>query len=427
MTVFKPILPPLLAALLAGGLTLGAFAAAETPEPSTSALPAETLEPVIPTDPFLEEELAIPTGEWDRGVQLRSEQSDTMNLLHEAMLWAAQADLAIAPHQPGQSMALYQTEETPRLTGADCYALYGEGLPLCVVEMTGIQLKAWLEECAGRYAVIYDGSLSAPEGTDQVYGISYDIYLGNPVGQRLANMTYTGRPITAEQTFRVALSAAHFEEEGSHGFPAVTGLDAEDVIWASTQEREPEPPAVTIPQIAGEYIKTVSREGHFTAPQARSHWSISRSSSAEALASVTRLAFVEALYEGAGRPTAYLDLEVTFSDLEGTNPAAAWATQAGIVLGNGLGQFLPDTPVTREQALIMLLRYDMARGAGPVGAWAVGIPYTDAVNGSAWASEALMWNVIREYLPPDDAGRLNPQALLTCEQLEYAIGQLGKE
>ena len=108
------------------------------------------------------------------------------------------------------------------------------------------------------------------------------------------------------------------------------------------------------------------------------------------------------------------------------NPAAAWATQAGIVLGNGSGQFLPDTPVTREQALIMLLRYDIARGAGPVGAWAVGIPYTDAAKGSAWASEALMWNVIRGYLPPDDAGRLNPQSILTREQLEYAISQLGK-
>ncbi len=74
----------------------------------------------------------------------------------------------------------------------------------------------------------------------------------------------------------------------------------------------------------------------------------------------------------------------------------------------------------------MLLRYDIARGAGPVGAWAVGIPYTDAAKGSAWASEALMWNVIRGYLPPDDAGRLNPQSILTREQLEYAISQLGK-
>lgn len=350
-----------------------------------------------------------------------------MNLLHEAMLWAAQADLALASPQPEQSMALYQTAEEPvRLTGADCYTLYGDSIPLCVVEMTGIQLRDWLEECAGRYTIIYDGSISVPEGTDQIYGISYDIYLGNPAGMRLANMTYGGRPITAEQTFRVALSAAHFEEEGAHGFPAVTGLNADDVIWASTQEKEPESPADTIPKIVAAYIKTVSQEGSFIAPKARSHWNISRSSSAQALASVTRLAFVEALYEGAGRPTAYLDLEITFSDMDGKNPAAAWATQAGIVLGNGSGQFLPDTPVTREQALIMLLRYDIARGAGPVGAWAVGIPYTDAAKGSAWASEALMWNVIRGYLPPDDAGRLNPQSILTREQLEYAISQLGK-
>ena len=427
MALPKSLLSLLLAASLTGSFALSALAADDAQTHAPAEVPAETLEPAVVTDPFLTEELPTPSGEWDRAVNPRIGQSDTMNLLHEAMLWAAQADLALASPQPEQSMALYQTAEEPvRLTGADCYTLYGDNIPLCVVEMTGIQLRDWLEECAGRYTIIYDGSISVPEGTDQIYGISYDIYLGNPAGMRLANMTYGGRPITAEQTFRVALSAAHFEEEGAHGFPAVTSLNADDVIWASTQEKEPESPADTIPKIVAAYIKTVSQEGSFIAPKARSHWNISRSSSAQALASVTRLAFVEALYEGAGRPTAYLDLEITFSDMDGKNPAAAWATQAGIVLGNGSGQFLPDTPVTREQALIMLLRYDIARGAGPVGAWAVGIPYTDAAKGSAWASEALMWNVIRGYLPPDDAGRLNPQSILTREQLEYAISQLGK-
>ncbi len=152
----------------------------------------------------------------------------------------------------------------------------------------------------------------------------------------------------------------------------------------------------------------------------------SAAASTEALVPVTRLEFVETLYEGAGSPTAYLDLPQPFSDMEGANSAAAWAVHAGIVLGNGEGQFLPDTPVTREQALVMLLRYDTARNAGPSGAWAVAVPYTDAANASSWALEALMWNVIREYLVTDSMGNFNPQAILTAAELEHTISQLGK-
>ena len=74
--------------------------------------------------------------------------------------------------------------------------------------------------------------------------------------------------------------------------------------------------------------------------------------------------------------------------------------------------------VTREQAVVMLLRYDNARGAGPEGSWAVAVPYTDAANTSVWAAQALMWNAIRGYLPPDDGGNFDPQATLTAAELD---------
>ena len=96
------------------------------------------------------------------------------------------------------------------------------------------------------------------------------------------------------------------------------------------------------------------------------------------------------------------------------------------MVGNGSGQFLPATLVTREQAAVMLLRYDNARGAGPEGSWAVAVPYADAANTSVWAAQALMWNAIRGYLPPDDGGNFTPQATLTAAELEFAIAQLGK-
>ena len=143
------------------------------------------------------------------------------------------------------------------------------------------------------------------------------------------------------------------------------------------------------------------------------------------MSSVTRLEFVERFYDAVGRPSAYLDLKQTFADIDGENPAAAWAVQSGIVQGNGSGQFNPDDPINREQAAIMLLRFDLARDMGPSGPWAVAVPYTDATEISAWASEAVMWNVIREYLPDDEAGNFHPQSPLTALELEGILERLG--
>ena len=141
---------------------------------------------------------------------------------------------------------------------------------------------------------------------------------------------------------------------------------------------------------------------------------------------MTRLQFVETLYKAAGSPDVK-ENSIVFTDLLLPNPAALWAVENGIVMGNGSGQFLPNTPVSREQALVMLLRYDISRGAGPQGAWMVGLPYTDAAKSSGWAAEALMWNVIQGYLSPDDGGNLNPQDSLTAIQLADALERLGAE
>ena len=100
--------------------------------------------------------------------------------------------------------------------------------------------------------------------------------------------------------------------------------------------------------------------------------------------------------------------------------------EQGIVQGNGGGLFNPDAPISREQAAIMLLRFDLARNMGPSGSWAVGVPYTDATEISAWASEAIMWNVIRGYLSDDEQGYFRPQDPLTSMELDGILEKLGK-
>lgn len=371
--------------------------------------------------------LGVLSGSWSWETGLSLVQSDTMNLIHEAQLWAAQADVSIAAPQSAEDFCVRQLLGEQRFVPVDrrtCYAIYpNENDRLLMVEMTGQELKDWLENSAAQYTVGKDGSITAGSGASQVYGISYTVCLGNPTGARIVNMTCQGAPIGVDQTFRVAVSEGclaaaranretyplRWEAAGSDNFRTVGG----SVTW-----------------ILGEYIRSLTNEyRQVSPPKARSRWTITAATGEAALAQITRLEFVEALYAAAGSPTAgsicafFSDVPRTGLDQITPSPLD-WAVATGIVQGNGGGQFLPHQPITREQAAIMLFRFDNALGRGPKGAWATAVPYTDAADVVSWASEALMWNVLRNYLLPDDGGYFRPRAAVTAVELEQILETL---
>ena len=368
------------------------------------------------------QELGVLAGDWDWETDLSCVQSDTMDLIHEAQLWATQADVSIAAPLTGEEFCVRQLLEDQKTVPVDCrtcYTLYPrEDDRLLVVRMTGTELKAWLEDSAGRYTVSKEGFVSG-EMISQAGGVSYTLCLGNPLGERVMNLTFQGKPVAPRQIFRVAVSEGSLTDAGME-------KDAYSVLWTAAESEKFRSVGGSVTWILGEYIRSCSAGyKQLTPPRSRSRWTVTAASGEEALSSVTRLEFVERFYDAVGRPSAYLDLKQTFADIDGENPAAAWAVQSGIVQGNGSGQFNPDDPINREQAAIMLLRFDLARDMGPSGPWAVAVPYTDATEISAWASEAVMWNVIREYLPDDEAGNFHPQSPLTALELEGILERLG--
>lgn len=392
------------------------------------------------TAPFVEQEIGTLSGAWDDETDLFHVESDTTNLVHEAQLWATGADVSLASPVANKDFCIGQLLEggsSAPISLKDCYSFYKyDNNTLYMIEATGQQLKDWLEKCVQDYTVDDTGAITGGGfGTDQLYGISYDVYLGNEAGQRVQNMVYQGKPVTAEQKFKVAVNSYRLSANAAgdaYGWYAITGITvgSPQVLWDGCVSPEFGGIGGSATLIIAEYIKAMTAQGKdITPPQARSHWSLSPQSSQEALAPVTRLAFVEALYARAGSPT---DLGANtsgfFTDLDGADdPAVAWAVQNGIIYGNGAGQFLPDDPVTREQAAVMLLRADTAAKAGPAGAWAVRVPYADAANASTWAADALMWNVIRGYLSPDAAGNFAPQAPLTAAAMEAAMAVTAAE
>ncbi len=386
------------------------------------------------TVPFVEQEIGTLSGEWDDVTDLFHVESDTMNLVHEAQLWATGADVSLASPVANKDFAIGQLlreNDSAPISLKDCYSFYKyDNNTLYMIEATGQQLKDWLEKCVQDYTVEADGTITGGGfGTDELYGISYDVYLGNEVGRRVQNMIYQGKPVTAEQKFKVAVNSYRLSANAAgdaYGWYDITGITvgAPQVLWDASVSPEFGSSGGSVTLIIAEYIKALTAQGKdITPPQARSHWTLSARTSAEALAPVSRSAFISTLYKTAGFPATPADPAVAvFADYDGSvDGAMQWAVTQGIVLGNGAGDVMPDEPITREQALVMLLRYDQARKQGPVGAWAVGVPYTDAANTSTWAADALMWNVKQGYLAPDAAGNFAPQAPLTTAAMETAM------
>lgn len=370
--------------------------------------------------------LGIFSGDWPWEVNQATTQSDTMNLLHEIQLWATQADVSIATPQ-AEDFCIRQLLGDQPFAVADrktCYSIYPyENDRLLMVEMTGEELKDWLENSAGQYTVAEDGFVTGGEGASQVYGISYLFCLGNPVGDRVVNMTYQGKAVERSQRFRVAVSERSLAA-------AQANRETYPLLWEAASSENFQEEGGSVTWIIGAYLHSLtSNYKQILPPKPRSHWTITSVTREAALNPVTRLAFVEALNIAAGSPKASA-LCGSFSDVSRAGPdltapsALDWAVETGVVQGNGNGQFFPDTPITREQAAIMLLRFDDSRGKGPKGAWATAVPYTDAASVVSWASEALMWNVLQNYLPPDDGGYFHPQAPVTVIELEQILEKL---
>ncbi len=385
------------------------------------------------TLPFVSQEIGTLSGDWDSETDLFHVQSDTMNLVHEAQLWASGADLSIASPVANKDFCISQLldgKDTAPISLKDCYSFYKyDNNLLYMVEMTGKQLKDWLEDCTKDFTVEADGTITGGSfGTDQCYGVSYDVYLGNPEGQRVVNLTYQGKPVTDEQTFKVALNSYRLSANAAgdeFGWYAITGITmgTDKVLWEGPVSEQFGSVGGSVTLIIAEYLKALTAEGkEITPPEARSTWTLNAGTSNEEKASVTRLQFVEKLYAAVGSP-ALEGPAPAIKDIK-DNAAMNWAAANGVVKGDGTGNFMPDAPLTREQAAVIALNYDCCAKRGPEGQWAVRVPYTDLASASAWATDALMWNVIRGYLAADESGAFHPQAPLTAAEADAMIAAL---
>lgn len=327
------------------------------------------------------------SGSWVDSYSL-TRQTDTVDLVGEAMLWASGADAAlIAPGSLGQytAAALFERNQTTaELTLSDCAKIAPESSPVVTVELTGAQLRQWLEVCAGRYTVTDAGQPAGGETADVLYGIDYELYLGSPEGKRVGSLFLQGQAVTDSQTYTIAVSAARLADPE---FPSC------EVLWSASSDRDFASQGGTTAALLAAYAQEQTHQSKPLEPTRSSTWFIYP----EAInAPLTRLEFVEMLYDLAGRPQPganYAFIDVSNSD------AVIWAAETRVVSGDGKGKFLPLTVVTREQAAVMIYNYVRSLGVDMSVSSSAVSQLLDQAEISAWAKPAVEFCITSGVLP----------------------------
>ena len=108
-----------------------------------------------------------------------------------------------------------------------------------------------------------------------------------------------------------------------------------------------------------------------------------------------------------------------FSDVTGSAwyaGAVQWASEKKVVTGLSDGVFAPDSPITREQLVVMLYRY---MGEPAVSGSSLG-RFSDSGNVSGWAAQAMSWAVANGVVNGSN-GALNPQGSATRAEVAQML------
>jgi 2',3'-cyclic-nucleotide 2'-phosphodiesterase/3'-nucleotidase len=164
------------------------------------------------------------------GVTARYEDHPLVDLIHKVQLEAGHADISMAT-------MFFPSMQIPagKVTVRQIAALYIYENTLYTVEMTGAQLKEALEHAAGFYPAWPFRAGEPPRlpgyNADAAEGVHYIVDLTEPVGQRIREVTYQGKPLDATAKLRVAIN--NYRYTGGGHYTVYKGLP---IVYRSPQE-----------------------------------------------------------------------------------------------------------------------------------------------------------------------------------------------
>ncbi len=174
---------------------------------------------------YLDQPLGVASGDFTNE-NISLQPTALMDLLNRAQLSAVPAQLSIcAPLTSSDEVTALIPEGgvSMRLL----YQLYVFENWLYRVNMTGEQLRLWLEHSTGNYTSDWNPEyFGGGYYTDEIYGLYYEIHYYAPAGSRIQNMQYQGQPVAPDQVFSVVMNNYRFT--GGAGFMQAAGLTPED-------------------------------------------------------------------------------------------------------------------------------------------------------------------------------------------------------
>ncbi len=223
---------------------------ADTPQDS------EIVKLLEPYQRKVEAYLDTPIAKTDRtldGALARYQDEPLVDAIQDAQMEFAHADVSLA------TMFIPSTHvKAGTVTIRDAFGIYPYENTLYAVQMTGAELKDALEHAASFYPSWppAGGKMRLPGyDADSAKGVSYEIDLLQPVGSRIVNLRFHGKPLSPEQKLRVAIN--NYRDTGGGGYSVYRDLP---VVYRSKRE---------IRDLLIEYLKQTTRF-----PAADDHWRI---------------------------------------------------------------------------------------------------------------------------------------------------------
>lgn len=177
----------------------------------------ETKEIIAPTEKNVEKWLSEPLAHidgsmhYDDPFQVRTHGNAFVNFIQKVQMETMGCDLS--------ATALFSNEsrgfENP-ITMRNIITNYVYPNTLALLEITGADLKAALEKTAEYFTIknnkiIVDPKYHHPKIRDYNYdmyaGVDYTIKVSNPIGKRIINPTYHGKPVTNKMKLKIVLNA----------------------------------------------------------------------------------------------------------------------------------------------------------------------------------------------------------------------------
>jgi 2',3'-cyclic-nucleotide 2'-phosphodiesterase/3'-nucleotidase len=173
----------------------------------------------------MEEQVAVAEEDFP-GARARLEDTALLDFVNDTMRDATGADLSMTSLLPGW----FEGFRKGPIRVRNVYTLYPYENSLVAIEIDGAILKACLEHAAEFFgsAAWQDGRLvlkpkerMIPYNFDVVQGATYRIDPTAPVGSRVKDLAYRGRPVQPADRFTLAVNA--YRAQGSGGYKALRG------------------------------------------------------------------------------------------------------------------------------------------------------------------------------------------------------------